>query len=105
MEITKRNKTGGRVKGVSINKVTKELKEILKDVIQNEFNTIGETLQKLDPEKRLDAVIKLLPYVVPKLQNIQSEIEIKENPPEILHIIVDGVEMNLSTEKLKNGKS
>ena len=73
MEKIKRKKTGGRIKGISTNKASKELKEIIKDVLQNEFDNISETLQHLEPEKRLDIVLKLLPYAVPKLQNIQPE--------------------------------
>lgn len=70
----KKGQTGnpnGRPKGIG-NKVSKELKEIIKDVLQNEFDVITETLQQLEPEKRLDIVIKLLPYAIPKLQNIES---------------------------------
>ncbi|MFZ4740074.1 MAG: hypothetical protein ACOYLE_02800 [Bacteroidales bacterium] len=93
----KRKKTGGRIKGVSVNKVSKELKEIIKDVLQNEFDVISETLQKLEPDKRLEIVVKLLPYAIPKLQYIRQEVEPKDNEKTI-HIYIDSEEMDMSTD-------
>ena len=66
------NNPNGRKKGVP-NKITKDLKESIKLIIENEFESLPETLQQLEPEKRIDVLIKLLPYIVPKLQNIQIE--------------------------------
>jgi hypothetical protein len=63
----------GRGKG-TLNKVTKEIKEIIKDVLEKEFEIIDSTLKELEPEKRLEIVLKLLPYVVPKLNNTQYDV-------------------------------
>ena len=85
MEIKKRVKTGGRDTGTP-NKITKDLKESIKLIIENEFESLPETLQQLEPEKRIDVLIKLLPYIVPKLQNIQIEPKTEEEkkPPIII---------------------
>lgn len=62
-------KTGGRAKGTP-NRTTAETKELLQSIISNELDNILVLLQKLEPKERIDAVIKLLPYIVPKQQEI-----------------------------------
>jgi len=65
-------KFGGRVPG-SANVITKEMREILKGIISNELERIPDTLKKLTPEKRLDLVLKLMPYVLPKVESISMK--------------------------------
>lgn len=62
-------KTGGRTAG-TVNKTTAETKELLQKIISNELDNIEGMLNKLEPKERIDAVIKLLPYIVPKQQEI-----------------------------------
>ncbi len=68
----------GRPKG-AVNKTTAETKELLQKIVGNELNGIADLLEKLEPKERIDAVIKLLPYIVPK----QTEIIIE--PKEFKH--------------------
>lgn len=72
-------KTGGRTKGVA-NKTTAETKEIIQKIVSNELDNIETLLKQLEPKERIDAVIKMLPYIVPK----QQEVELKEK--ETIHI-------------------
>lgn len=65
MTNTVRIKQGGRAKGTP-NKITAELKSILKEVVNNELANIEERLNTLDNKQRIELVIKLLPYVIPK---------------------------------------
>lgn len=60
-------KHGGRTKGTP-NLLTSELKTILNSLVQKELSKISETFEKLVPEKRLDYLIKLLPYILPKAE-------------------------------------
>jgi hypothetical protein len=62
-------KTGGREQGTP-NMLTKEMRAILKNIISSELEQIPEILKKLEPEKRADLVIKLLPYVLPKVEAV-----------------------------------
>ena len=62
-------KTGGRTAG-TVNKTTAETKELLQKIVSNELDHIEGMLNKLEPKERIDAVIKLLPYIVPKQQEI-----------------------------------
>jgi hypothetical protein len=59
-------KTGGRGIG-SLNHTTKEVRNILKEVIDKELLHIEDLLNELPTRERLDFIIKLLPYVLSKL--------------------------------------
>lgn len=59
-------KTGGRVKG-SLNVTSNEMRNILKEVIDNELHNIDSLLNELPTRERLDYIIKLMPYVLSKL--------------------------------------
>ena len=50
-------KYGGRQKGTP-NRLTKELRTILKDVLYYELEKIEELLESLEPKERLELVIK-----------------------------------------------
>ena len=67
--MTKRIKTGGRIKGTP-NKLTKELRSVLKNIICKELELLDQQLDKLEPKQRVEIVIKLMPYVFPKLNSI-----------------------------------
>jgi hypothetical protein len=64
-------KTGGRIQGTP-NKVTKDLRDLLKSVISNELETIRDRLDKLEPRERLEVTLKLMSYVMPKVQTLES---------------------------------
>ena len=66
----------GRPKG-AVNKTTAETKEIIQKIVSNELDKITDLLEKLEPKERVDAVIKLLPYIAPK----QSEVSINDTEP------------------------
>lgn len=64
-------KTGGRAAGTP-NKLTSELRETLKAVIELEFATLPARLAELDPRERLDVLLKLLPFCLPKVETING---------------------------------
>jgi|LakMenE18May11ns_1017448.scaffolds.fasta_scaffold9935712_3 hypothetical protein len=49
------------------NKATRELRIILKNVIADELNNISEQLAMLPPKERVELLIKLLPYSLPRV--------------------------------------
>jgi len=77
--MTQRKKTGGRETGTP-NKMTKELKEVLSDIVNNELANVKKLLSTLTPKERLDVVIKLLPYIVPRLKETDLNINSIEQP-------------------------
>ena len=62
-------KYGGRQKGTP-NRMTKELRSILKDMMYQEIDIIQDHLDQLSPKERIDILIKLMPFVLPKTTSI-----------------------------------
>tara|TARA_R110002073_G_scaffold238562_1_gene399643 strand:+ start:4916 stop:5158 length:243 start_codon:yes stop_codon:yes gene_type:complete len=73
MANTTGNKYGGREKGTP-NRLTKELRTLLKDILYQELEEIQERLELLKPKERLELLIKLMPYVLPKTTSISHTI-------------------------------
>jgi hypothetical protein len=53
--------------------LTSDMRESLKAMFQKELTALPETLSKLEPEKRLSILIKLMPFIIPKLDTISCE--------------------------------
>jgi hypothetical protein len=62
-------KTGGRAAGTP-NKVTSELRKTLKQVIAAELEALPATLGELPARERLELLIKLMPFCLPKVNTI-----------------------------------
>lgn len=62
----------GRPKG-SRNKTHKELRAMLVDALQDEFQSLRENLKTLPFEKRAIVIARLLPYVLPRLTEEQEQ--------------------------------
>ena len=62
-------KYGGIQKGTP-NKLTKEIRTVLKDLIYKEHDEFKEHLDYLEPKQRIEIIIKLIPYVLPKVESI-----------------------------------
>lgn len=68
--MAKGTKTGGRGQGTP-NRLTKELRAALKEIIFQEFSALPDRLDKLEPKDRLELLTKLLPYVLPKVEAVE----------------------------------
>jgi hypothetical protein len=62
-------KYGGRTKGTP-NRLTKEMRTILKNILFTELENIEELMDTLDSKQRIEFVIKLLPFILPKVDKI-----------------------------------
>ena len=69
MANTTRKKYGGRKKGTP-NRMTKELRVLLKDIMYQELEEIQERFSLLEPKQRIELIIKLMPYILPKVNSI-----------------------------------
>ena len=71
-------KTGGRQKGTP-NKTTSSLRTAISKIVNDYFNsdTLMEDINKLKPKERVDMMEKLAAYVVPKLQSVDLNAEVK----------------------------
>ena len=93
-------KTGGRTEGTP-NRITGEVRERINSIIESEFTSeaIKKDLSKLDPEKRLKILIKLLEYTTPKLLATRFE-----GPPAPL-ISISPIEWVGTKEKRRNRRT
>jgi hypothetical protein len=64
-------KTGGRAAGTP-NKVTSELRKTLKGIVAAELDALPQTLADLPARERLELLIKLLPFCLPKVNTISG---------------------------------
>tara|TARA_B110000459_G_scaffold199793_1_gene247081 strand:- start:176 stop:421 length:246 start_codon:yes stop_codon:yes gene_type:complete len=62
-------KYGGRIKGTP-NRLTKDMRTVLKNILFNELGNIEEIMDSLDSKQRIELVIKLLPFVLPKVETV-----------------------------------
>ncbi|MDC1542697.1 hypothetical protein N8479_03155 [Flavobacteriaceae bacterium] len=69
MANTTGNKYGGREKGTP-NRITKELRSLLKDIMYDEIGALQERLDALTPKDRVELLIKLMPYALPKVTSV-----------------------------------
>lgn len=61
----KTNNPNGRPKGTP-NKFTKELRDFIADIVDENREQIAEDLKALEPKDRLSILEKLMQYVLPK---------------------------------------
>ena len=51
--------------------LTTDLRKTLKAMFKKELEALPETLSKLEPDKRLNILVKLMPYIMPKVEAVQ----------------------------------
>lgn len=49
---------------------TKKLREILKSIMEDEISNLPELMNGLEPHVRINFIIKLMPFVYPKVENV-----------------------------------
>ena len=60
-----RNKTGGRKIGTP-NKITSNLKATIQGIVERQFETLEDDLEQMDGKDKVNAVLKLIEYILPK---------------------------------------
>lgn len=60
-----------RPKG-SLNKTTLEIKQIIHEALSSHLDSISDYINALEtPKDKIDAICKLMPYIAPKLREIE----------------------------------
>ena len=60
-------KYGGREAGTP-NRLTKELRAALKNILHQEIELLPDHFDKLEPKDRIELLVKLLPFALPKVE-------------------------------------
>ncbi len=87
-------KTGGRQKGTP-NKVTKDLRGWVSDLIDSNREQIEKDLQELEPKERIQVFEKFLQYTLPKKQSVKTEIDFNTMTDEQLNDIINQITENI----------
>lgn len=75
-----KRKTGGRQAGTP-NAVNRDLREIVRGIVEMNAEQIRRDLEALEPKERVNAWIKLMEFVLPKLQRTETTIDLSTLPP------------------------
>lgn len=71
------------------NRFTKEIKEKILSGIDLHINLLSDYIESIEsPKDKVDAIAKLLPYLIPKLREIDVTSEQKQMPENIKITIV-----------------
>jgi hypothetical protein len=86
------NNPNGRPKG-STNRLTQTIREQIQNLFDDNFETIQQDLEGLEPKDRLKFMIDLLPYLMPKLQSTtySQKIDLDSMTDEDLDILIERI--------------
>ena len=69
-----KNKTGGRAKGTP-NALTNELRDFVKDILEDNQSEFSKRLNALDNEGFCRIYLRLLEFNLPKLREVSAQLE------------------------------
>jgi hypothetical protein len=78
----------GRPKG-ALNKTSIQTKELIEKLVSSELKNIDGLLEQLEPKERVDAIIKLLAYVIPKNSHIEIDSPIHHQLQPIVLTVIE----------------
>ena len=64
-----KTKTGGRKKGTQ-NRLSNQIRNVLKSIYDDELENLPKYLEELTTKERIDFIIKITPYILPKLETV-----------------------------------
>ena len=91
------NNAAGRPKGIP-NKVTSDLREWTKRLIEDNREQLEDDLEALEPKERWAIVEKLMQYSIPKMQATTAQIDFNMLSDEQLQTIINELTKNLENE-------
>lgn len=88
--MTNRKKTGGRQKGTT-NKLKRETKDWLNDLIISNHSQMEKDIKALEPKERLQVFEKFMQYTIPKMQSVQTTVDFNQLTDEQLENVIKGI--------------
>ncbi|MEG1543263.1 MAG: DUF5681 domain-containing protein [Tannerellaceae bacterium] len=77
----------GKPKGAT-NKTTRQAREMIQKLFDDNIDQVQQDLDAMTPKDRVEAMIKLLPYLAPKLQSITLD-DNREQTNSLLKALTD----------------
>jgi len=90
----KKEKTGGRKAGTP-NKTTQEIRDFMQSFLSEKFESLDEVFEQLEPKDKINAIIKMLPYLVPKQMQMDVSATHKHETKQDLSKLTDAELYNL----------
>ncbi len=90
-------KTGGRIKCTSY-RTTASIREWLVNLIGKNQKQIEKDLKELEPMARLNIITKILPFAVPKMQEVNATIDIDKITDEQLDMVIDEITKDIDDD-------
>ena len=81
-------KTGGRTIGTP-NAVTKNLRERVRELLENQFDQVAADLVGLEAKDRVSAWLKMSEFVLPKLQRTETTIDLSKLTDEQIDVLFE----------------
>lgn len=53
---------------------TKNLRNQLKEIVKSELEQLPDYLKDLEPKRRLDILLKLMPFIIPKVNSVSHSL-------------------------------
>lgn len=80
----------GRPKG-AVNQLTGDMKTKIAEFVEKKWPILEERFDKMNPRDQSRVLIELLPYIIPKLQAVEMDLELQSLSHEQLMIIVNSL--------------
>ena len=90
----KRQKTGGRTIGTP-NKTSAEIRNLFQTLIENNIEQLQSDFDSLEPKDRINCIIKLSEFILPKLQAVKMQNEDVGERERVFALLPDGTEIEI----------
>lgn len=54
--------------------ITKDLRNQLKQLVKKELEQLPDTLENMEPKERMEIILKLMPFVLPKVSAVSHSL-------------------------------
>jgi hypothetical protein len=91
------NNRAGRPRGKP-NKVTGDLRAWINELLNDNRQQIAKDIQRLEPHQRVTFFEKLLGYAVPKMQSVETKVDLNRLSDEQLNMIINELTKEIDNE-------